>query len=182
MPRRPAIHDKMKIKIKTLALGACALALAGCTSFTAERSSSFVNENGTIVNVEYAHCDERETKFVAPNGKEMTYKSKQKVRVTLPDGDDFIAYRNMSLAGVLYKTPDAEWEYFEEGAACAVAQMAEDKTGYVLRFQGVVCATDTTKKRDKKKPTITGSSTPQGFGRDSSGPRDGNGPRTVEDK
>jgi len=157
------------------------LALAGCTSFEPERSSRFIGENGEMVSVEYARGEEHTTYFTAPNGARMPYKSKLKVRVTLPDGDRFTAYRNLSLAGVLYKTSDEDWEYFEEGAACAVARKAPDGNGYLLVFQGVLCMSDAG-ETVKKKPRITGSSTPQGFGRPSSGPRDSEGPRTVEHK
>ena len=101
---------------------------------------------------------------------------------TLPDGDRFTAYRHMSLAGVLYKTADEDWEYFEEGTACAVAQRADDGKGYILRFQGMMTMSSNAKDAMKKKPRITGSSTPQGFGRPSAGPRDSEGPRTVENK
>jgi hypothetical protein len=163
-----------------LILAAGALALAGCASFETERSSRFVDENGAVVSVEYARGEERTTQFVAPNGAKMPYKSKLKVRVTMPDGDRFIAYRHMSLAGVLYKTADEDWEYLEEGTACAVAQRAEDGKGYLLRFQGMMTMNSSAKDAMKKKPRITGSSTPQGFGRPSSGPRDSDGPRTVE--
>ena len=157
-----------------------ALALVGCASFDVERSSAFIDENGRVVGVEYARGEEHTTYFTAPNGVKMPYKSKLKVRVTLPDGDRFIAYRNMSLAGILYKTANEEWEYLEEGTACAVAQRASDGKGYLLKFQGVMCIN----KKDvkTKKPRITGSSTPTGFGRPSSGPRDSQGPRTTEQK
>ena len=151
-------------------LAAGAMALAGCASFEAERSSRFVDENGAAVSVEYARGEE----------PKMPYKSKLKVRVTLPDGDRFTAYRHMSLAGVLYKTADEDWEYFEEGTACAVAQRADDGKGYILRFQGMMTMSSNAKDAMKKKPRITGSSTPQGFGRPSAGPRDSEGPRTVE--
>ena len=161
-------------------LAAGAMALAGCASFEAERSSRFVDETGAVVSVEYARGEERTTQFVAPNGAKMPYKSKLKVRVTLPDGDRFTAYRHMSLAGVLYKTSDEDWEYLEEGTACAVAQRADDGKGYVLRFQGVMTMNSSAKDAMKKKPRITGSSTPQGCGRPSAGPRDSEGPRTVE--
>jgi hypothetical protein len=161
-------------------LAVCALTLAGCASFEAERSSRFIDENGAVVGVEYARGEERTTEFTAPNGAKLPYKSKLKVRVTLPDGDRFTAYRHMSLAGVLYKTSDEDWEYFEEGTACAVARRAKDGKGYLLVFQGTMCMN--TSEGVKKKPRITGSSTPQGFGRPSSGPRDSEGPRTVEQK
>lgn len=169
----------MRLCALAAVLSFAALIVSGCTSFETERSSRFVDESGDMVGVEYAHCEERDIPFVAPNGKTLAYKSKNAVRVTLPDGTDFTAYRNMSLAGILYKTLDGEWEYFEEGAACAVAQMDTDGKGYLLRFQGVLCMNEKVKE---KKPKIVGSSTPHGFGRPSSGPPDSGKSRTMERK
>lgn len=163
-------------------LAVCALVLCGCTTFVPTRSSRFINDNGDVVAVEYARGEEYTTKFVTPNGVEMPYKSKLRVRVTLPDGERFIAYRHMSLSGVLYKTADEDWQFYEEGTACVVAKIAEDRKGYLLYFQGVMCMNQNMKEPGSKKPSITGSSTPRGFGRPSSGPRDSDGPRTVEQK
>ena len=63
------------------------------------------------------------------------------MRVEMPDGAAFIAYQNMTPAGTLYKTEDGEWEFFESGAGCIVAQLAKDGSGYVPRFRGTLCAT-----------------------------------------
>ena len=147
-------------------------ALAGCTSFEVERTSRFVDENRRYITVEYGK-EAHETTFVTPTGVRLPFKSNLKVRVTTPDGDCFTAFQNMSVAGVLYKTDDGRWEYFEKGTGCALAEMAPEKDGYLLRFQGVLCATERNPVYEPKKPKIRSSSIPVIKGiRDSSGPRD----------
>ena len=164
-----------------LILAAGALALAGCESFETERSRRFVDENGAVVSVEYARGEERTTQFVAPNGAKMPYKSKLKVRVTMPDGERFVAYQNLSTEGRLYVTDNGRWRFLERGVAAYVAERAPDKNGHVLRYQGTLCASVRNPKNRKKQPSTHSSSTPQGFGRDSDGPRDPTDPRTKED-
>ena len=161
---------------------AAALLCAGCSSFEAERSSQFVDDGNRLIQVEYARGDYHETEFTTPTGVRLPFKSKLKVRVTLWDGTRFTAYQNMSFDGVLYKSDDLKWEFFEKGAGCAVARMNDDGDGYRLLFSGVLCMNG---RNVEKKPKITGSgssSTPHGFGRDSSGPRESSGPRTVDGK
>ena len=160
------------------------LALTGCVSFEAERESQFVDENHRYILVEYAKGDVRETEFTAPNGVRLPFKSKLQVRVTTPSGERFIGYQNMSMVGNVYFSDDRRWEYFEEGTGCILAEQAPDKSGYNLVFQGVICRAGRTKPLDRKtsRKITGGSSTPQGFGRDSTGPRDSSGPRTVEQK
>ena len=153
---------------------------AGCASFEADRSSKFIDEDNYTITVEYAKGEEHETSFTTPTGVTLPFKSRLMVRVTLPDGTRFMAYQNMSTAGVLYKSEDEAWEYFEEGTGCAVAHLRGNGDGYYLVFQGVLCMNG---RNVMKKPKITGSassSTPHGFGRDSKGPRESSGPRTVE--
>lgn len=160
--------------------------LLGCASwqFSPERTSRFVDESGNFVSVGYAH-EEYETTFTAPNGAQLPFKANVKVLVVLPDGTEFTGYRHMSMIGNLYKSRDEKWEYLEEGTGCAIAERDRDGNGYLLRYQGVLCGQTRSKKLEDAKRrantrSISGSSTPQGFGRDSSGPRDSQGPRTVE--
>jgi hypothetical protein len=84
--------------------------------------------------------EEHESTFVAPNGLELPFRTKLKVRVTAPDGRRFVAWQVMSPRGVLYMTDDKHWEYFEEGTGCVLAERSDDGDGYELRFQGVLCA------------------------------------------
>ena len=144
---------------------------AGCASFEPLRENQFVDENRRFLLVEYGKGEVRETEFVTPTGVRLPFKSALKVRVTLPDGEQFIAYQNMSVVGNLYFTEDRHWEYFEEGTGCILAEQASDKSGYLMRFQGVLCRNGRTKPIESRKPRISsGGSTPHGVGRDSSGP------------
>ena len=144
---------------------------AGCASFEPLRENQFVDENRRFLLVEYGKGEVRETEFVTPNGVRLPFKSALKVRVTLPDGEQFIAYQNMSVVGNLYFTEDRHWEYFEEGTGCILAEQVPDKSGYLMRFQGVLCRNGRPKPIESRKPrNRTGGSTPHGFGRDSSGP------------
>ena len=150
-----------------------ALATCGCatSSFKPLRESQFVDENRRYILVEYGKGDVRETEFTTSTGVRLPFKSSLQVRVTLPDGEQFVAYQNMSPMGNLYLTEDRKWEYFEEGTGCILAEQAADGDGYLMRFQGVLCRNGSVKPVTERKPRIrAGGSTPQGFGRTSSGP------------
>ena len=124
------------------AVFAAALCFAsGCATWTFEpvRSARFVNEEGVFLDVDYGY-EEHESTFIAPNGVRLPFTTKLKVRVEAPDGRRFVAWQVMSPRGVLYKTDDGHWEYFEEGTGGVLAEMADDGSGYELRFQGVLCA------------------------------------------
>ena len=107
------------------------------------------------------------------------------VRVELPDGTSFVAYQNLAPAGNLYKTQNEKWEFFESGAGCIVAELAKDRSGYIPRFRGTLCATVRNPANIKRERIRSGGSTPHGFdrqrGADVSG-RDSNGPRDVTDR
>ncbi len=122
--------------------GLAALLVAGCATWTFSpiRSARFVSEDGVYLHVDYGH-EEHESTFVTPTGVRLPFKTKLKVRVEAPDGRRFVAWQVMSSRGVLYKTDDERWEYFEEGAGCVLAEMSDDGDGYEVRFQGVLCAT-----------------------------------------
>ncbi len=158
--------------------------LTGCATWTfeAERENQFVDEEHRFLLVEYGRGDVRETEFTTPTGVRLPFKSSLQVRVTTPEGERFVAYQNMSLvSGNLYLTEDRHWEYWEKGTGCILAEF--DGDGYVPRFQGVLCRNGRTRANKEKSPKIrSGGSTPHGFGRESSGPRDSSGPRTVEQK
>ena len=159
-----------------------AVLLAGCATWTFEptRSSKFVNERNEYITVDYG-IEEHESTFIGPGGVEMPFKSKLKVRVTMPDGERFVAYQNLSTEGRLYVTDNGRWRFLERGVAAYVAERAPDKNGHILRYQGTLCASVRNPKNEKKQPSIHSSSTPHGFGRNSDGPRDSAGPRTKED-
>lgn len=165
-------------------MAAGAMSLAGCATwnFKAERENQFVDEEHRFLFVEYGKGEVRETEFTTPTGVRLPFKSALQVRVTTPDGERFVAYQNMSLvSGNLYVSDDRQWEYWEKGTGCLLAEL--DGDGYVPRFQGVLCRNGRVKSIDEKKPKIrSGGSTPHDFGRESSGPRDSSGPRSVEQK
>ena len=167
--------------IRILAATAAAL-LAGCATWTFEptRSSKFVNERNEYILVDYG-IEEHESTFIGPGGVKMPFKSKLKVRVTMPDGERFVAFQNMSAEGRLYVTDNGRWRFLERGVAAYVAERAPEKDGYLLRYQGTLCANVRNPENEKKHPSIHSSSTPQGFGRDSEGPHDSDGPRIKED-
>ena len=152
--------------------GIALLILAGCTSFEPVRSAQFVDDDNNYLHVDYGRDrEDHETQFTLENGVRLPFRSKLKVRVELPSGNSFIAYQNMSPVGMLYKTVDTDWEYFESGTGCIVAQMAKDRSGYIPRFKGTLCASIRNPLNEKKERIRSGGSTPQGFGRESSGPR-----------
>lgn len=125
-------------------LCAAAVIAAGCASWRLQtlRSARFVDDDGNYIRVDYARdTEEHKSTFTLDNGVRVPYSSRNAMRVEMPDGTTFIAYQNMTPAGTLYKTEDGEWEFFESGAGCIVAQLSGDKSGYVPRFRGTLCAT-----------------------------------------
>ena len=161
---------------RTLAAATLVL-LVGCTTFEATRTQRFVDDANQYVQVEYASEKEpRVSTFTLSNGVRLPFRSKLKVRVELPDGTRFVAYQRMSEAGNLYMTENDEYKYFEMATGCLVARRARDRRGYVPLYQGVLCASVRNPMAERKPTIRDGGSTPQGFGRDSSGPR------TVEQK
>ena len=165
---------------RILAATAAAL-LAGCATWTFEptRTSKFVNESNEYIVVDYG-IEEHESTFIGPGGVSMPFKSKLKVRVEMPDGTRFVAFQNMSTEGRLYVTDNGRWRFLERGVAAYVAERAPDKNGFLLRYQGTLCANVRNPENEKKHPSIHSSSTPQDFGRVSDGPRDSKGPRTKD--
>lgn len=154
-------------------LFASAALLAGCTSFEPLRSTRFVDDNNNYLHVDYGRdTKDHESTAVLANGVSWPFKSKNMVRVELPDGTRFVAYQNLAPTGNLYKTDDEEWEFFESGAGCIVARLDKDRSGYVTRFRGTLCATVRNPANATRERIRSGGSTPHGFGRDANGPRD----------
>ena len=154
-------------------LVAAGMLFAGCSTFEPLRSTRFVDDNNHYLHVDYGRdSKDHESTAVLENGVRWPFKSKNMVRVELPDGTCFVAYQNLSPAGNLYKTEDGEWEFFESGAGCIVAHLAKDGSGYVPRFRGTLCATVRNPANVTRERIRSGGSTPHGFGRDANGPRD----------
>ena len=135
-----------------LILTCVALLVSGCATWTFSpiRSARFVSENGDYLYVDYGR-EEHESTFTAPSGLELPFRTKLKVRVTAPDGRRFVAWQVMSPRGVLYKTDNGQWEYYEEGTGCILAELADSGDSYEMRFQGVLCANLKEPKDEKKK-------------------------------
>ena len=133
-------------------LMALTLFAAGCATwtFTPIRTARFVSENGDYLRVDYGR-EEHESTFTAPSGVTLPFRTKLKVRVTAPDGRRFVAWQVMSPRGVLYKTDDGQWEYYEEGTGCILAERADSGDGYNLLFTGVLCANLKNPENDDKK-------------------------------
>lgn len=162
----------MQKLFKCLAPALAFALLAGCASFEATRTQKFVDEAGRFVLVDYgAEKEPRTSQFTLGNGVALPFKSKLKVRVELPDGTRFTAYQRMSAAGNLYLTDDGQWEYFEQGTGCIVAAKAQDGRGFLVRYQGTLCASVRNPLNEKRAAANYESSTPKGAGRDSTGPR-----------
>ncbi len=130
---------------KIILLAAFAASFAGCVPFTAQQTSLFTDENGNIVSVDYGRSkNDHESKFTAPNGKVLTMKSKLGVRVTLPDGDEFVGWECMNplQTGTMYRSDDEEWMYHANGITCTVFKKAVNPNGkedYLLVFEGIIC-------------------------------------------
>lgn len=129
----------------TLAFAVLAAALAGCVSFTPQQTSLFTDENGNLVSVDYGRSEkDHVSKFTAPNGKELTMKSRLGVRVTLPDGEGFLGWECMNplRSGTMYRSDNEKWMYHANGISCTVFRKAVNPQGmedYLLVFEGIIC-------------------------------------------
>ena len=136
-------------KLSALALSLVAamfVLLVGCTSFKPQQACMFTDSEGDIVSVEYGQSKkDHVSKFTAPNGKVMDMKTRLAVRVTLPDGDEFIAWEcmNMLPVGTMYRSDDENWMYHANGISCRVFHKAVNPTtgqgDYLEIFEGVIC-------------------------------------------
>ena len=87
--------------------------LAGCASIEPLRSTRFVDDENNYLHVDYGRdTKDHESVAILDNGVRWPFKTKNMVRVELPDGTSFIAYQNLAPAGNLYKTENEEWEFF----------------------------------------------------------------------
>ena len=121
------------------------LLLAGCTTFKPTQSSMFTDEEGNVIVVDYGRDrKDHESTYTAPNGKVMTMKSKLKVRVTLPDGTDFLAWECMNEmpTGTMYRSNNRKFMFHANGISCRVFEKAVNPQGqedYLLIFEGLIC-------------------------------------------
>ena len=68
-------------------------------------------------------------------------KSKLRVKVHLPDGDDFLAFQCMNLlrSGTMYRSDDEQWMFHANGFTTSVYRFDAAKNDYLLWFEGVIC-------------------------------------------
>ena len=83
-------------------------------------------------------------------GKEMDFKSKLVVKVSLPDGNSFIAWQCMNFlrGGTMYKSDNELWMFHAIGLSCAIFRQTEDdSTKYLEVYRGILCNTPERKKK-----------------------------------
>ena len=133
----------MMFRVFGLLLVSCTLFLSGCTSFNLKQTVRFINEDGDVIVVDYGDGDsEYVSKFTAPRtGREMEFKSKNRVFVTLPDGKNFYAFEcvNELSTGTMYQSSGEEWYYHANGLTCTVYRRVGNTRDFAPVFNGVVC-------------------------------------------
>ena len=114
--------------------------LAGCMSFERTFTNSFLDEEGNVVTVENGRLSKDHVFVVASpgNGKPVDYKSKEAVKVTLPDGRQFMAYQTLNTIpiGNMYKTDDEDIVYVTNGLMCRIYARLEDGSDHLLVYEG----------------------------------------------
>ena len=137
------------------------LLLAGCQSYDIVQTNVFADDDGNVISVDYGRSEtEHVNTFRAPtNGKEMEFKSKLMVKVTLPNGDRFKAWQCMNFLsmGTMYKTDDEEWMLLANGFTSIVYHQetvelrGREETRYAEVFRGVLCdIADREVKKDER--------------------------------
>lgn len=116
------------------------LLLSGCNSFETTFRNSFIDEEGNVVYVESGRLEKDHVFQVASpgNGKMVDYRSKEAVKVTLPDGKRFTAYQTLNTIpiGNMFKSDDEELIYVTNGLMCRIYAMLIDRSDYLLVFEG----------------------------------------------
>ena len=140
---------------------AAALLLQGCQSYDIVQTNVFADDDGNVISVDYGRSEtEHVNTFRAPtNGKEMEFRSKLMVKVTLPNGDRFKAWQCMNFLsmGTMYKTDDEEWMLLANGFTSIVYRQetfersGREETRYAEVFRGVLCdIADREVKKDER--------------------------------
>ena len=127
-------------RARLAAVAALCFAAAGCVSFEQTFANSFMDEEGNIVHVVNGRLSSDHVfKVVSPgNGQLVDYKSKEAVKITLPDGRDFTAYQTLNTIpiGNMYMTDDEDIVYVTNGLMCRIYAMLEDGSDHLLVFEG----------------------------------------------
>lgn len=116
------------------------LAAAGCVSFETTFTNSFMDDEGNVVHVVSGRLSEDHVfQVVSPgNGKLVDYKSKEAVKITLPDGMRVTAYQTLNTIpiGNMYSTDDNTIIYVTNGLMCRIYAMLENGQDHLLVFEG----------------------------------------------
>jgi len=135
--------------------------LQGCQSYEIVQTNVFADDDGNVITVDYGRSEtDHVNTFRAPtNGKTMEFTSKLMVKVTLPDGDTFKAWRCMNLlapSGTMYKTDNEKWMLLANGFTSTVYRNDDKDEGrYREVFRGVLChVADRKVEKDTRWKTI----------------------------
>lgn len=124
--------------------------LSGCVAFDPTFTNSFLDDEGNVVSVVHGRLSEDHvTQIESPgNGRLVDYKSKEAVKITLPDGQVFTAYQTLNTLriGNMYKTDDDGLIYVTNGLMCRIYAMLEDGSDHLLIFEGNLTKTPETTK------------------------------------
>ena len=140
-----------------IALLASVLLLHGCQSYTIVQQNFFSNDDGDVVQVDYGRSDsDHVNTFVSPaTGKELEFRSKLMVKVTLPDGYVITAWQCMNFLprGTMYESDGGEWKVLMNGFSTVVYHRTGEPPPreYLEVYRGVMCETSDLKveKNDK---------------------------------
>ncbi len=128
-------------------LAAAVLLLQGCQSYEIVQQNVFMDDDGNAVVVDYGRSEsDHVNTFVSPvTGKEMDFRSKLVVVVTLPDGDTVKAWQCMNFLprGTMYESDDGEWKVLANGfSVCLYRRTGEPPPrDYLEVYRGVICET-----------------------------------------
>lgn len=131
----------MKLNIAFAALAAAAL-VAGCSTYRPQMKDAFVDNDGNVMVVEYGELSKPyKYKIVSPmNGVELECTDRKLLKITLPEPNGstlaFYICQNDSPKGTMYATRDDKWKFITIGVQCRLYLQNEDKTDYLLVFEG----------------------------------------------
>ena len=138
--------------MKTL-IAIFAAAVLGCTSLERSHTMLFVDDNGNVIKVDYERSvKEYVSKVTSPfSGKEIDFRTKLRVGVTMPDGYRFAAWETLNIlgSGTLYKSPNERWLYHARGITSSIYEQTIDKSDYKLVYEGVTCSSNGVNEKDK---------------------------------
>ena len=146
----------MKLKFSWCRAATFSLLLfVGRTSFNLKQTVRFINEDGDVIVVDYGDGNsDYVTKFTVPKtGKQMEFKSKNRVFLTMPDGTSFYAFEcvNELRTGAMYQSADEEWFYHANGFVCTVYRRVGKTQDLAPVFTGVVCQTPERSRPEQRR-------------------------------